>query len=200
MSPDFSIHSGGIQSKVAICNKALRHLGAAQILSFAQAGREAELCARAYPEARNELLASHAWSFACKRLSLAPIGSAGEGETFALAYRLPVDCLAVRRLDPDRPYALRAGGVLLTDAAPAYALLTMALDEPSRYPPLFVEALARRLAAALAVPLLNSARMEDVMTRRSQEALEAAKTADALEDGSAEISSRYGEDPWLAVR
>ena len=76
----------------------------------------------------------------------------------------------------------------------------MALDEPSRYPPLFVEALARRLAAALAVPLLNSARMEEVMTRRSLESLEAAKTADAVEDGSAELSSRYDEDPWLAVR
>ena len=56
------------------------------------------------------------------------------------------------------------------------------------------------MAAALAVPLLNSASMEDVMTRRSLEALEAAKTADAVEDGSAEISARYGEDPWLAVR
>ncbi len=197
---DTPIHSGGIQSKVAICNKALRHLGAAQILSLDQAGREADLCAGAYPEARNEILAAHNWSFAAKRASLAPLGPAGQGETFSLAYRLPVDCLAVRRLTPDRPYTLRSGGVLLTNAAPARALLTVVVDDPSRYPPLFVEALARRLAAALAVPLLNSARMEEVMSRRAQEALEAARIIDAVEDGEAELLAGYGQDPWIAAR
>ena len=200
MSAETVMHSGGIQSKVAICNKALRLLGAAQIVSLNQAGREADLCDQAYPEARNELLAAHSWSFACRRLSLAPLGPAGEGERFSLAYRLPVECLAVRRLDPDRPYTLRAGGVLLTDAAPARALLTLAEDDPSRWPPLFVEALARRLAAALAVPLLNSARMEEVMSRRFMEAFGAAATADAVEDGDAEKPTGYAKDPWIDAR
>lgn len=200
MNGETSLHSGGIQSKVAICNNALRRLGAAQILSLTQSGREADLCAQTYPEARNELLASHPWSFACRRLSLAPLGLAGRGERFSLAYRLPVDCLVVRGLDPDRPYTVRAGGVLLTDAAPAYALLTLVEDDPSRWPPLFASALSLRLAAVLAVPLLNSARMEEVMARRALEALEAAKTADAIEDGDAEFQTGSSRSSWLEVR
>ncbi len=202
-------YESGAVSEVAICNKALRYLGAAEILSFAQNSREADLCLQGYTEARNELLAAHHWSFATRYTTLAPLGddpldaekapanAARFG--YSCAYRLPMDCLAVQRLWDNEPYLLTENSVVYTDASPAKAVLTVMVDNPKVFPPLFVEALARRLAASLAVALVNNARLEQTMFQRFTVAFEAARLADAAQETPLHPTPDT-EDPWIAAR
>ncbi|WMW66721.1 hypothetical protein [Nitratidesulfovibrio liaohensis] len=182
-------------SEVSICNKALRYLGAPEIVALDQPSREADLCSRYYAEARDELLEHHHWNFATRYTSLAPL-AAVPPFGFACAYRLPGDCLRVRRLRGEPPFEVVEARTLYTDAAPAEAVLTVRVTDPARFPALFVEALARRLAAALAVPLMNSSRTEQAMLQRFGDALEAARVADAAEGASDPVEI----NPWLMAR
>ncbi len=196
-----SLRGSGGQSEVSICNKALRYLGASEILSLTQGSRESDLCAQNYAEARNELLAAHYWSFATRRALLAPLhADGGDGGGFARAYKLPVDCLAVQRLAGGEPFAVGENGVLRTDASTAEAVMTVLAENPDRYPPLFTEALARRLAAALAVALVNNARLEQSMFQRFTLAFEAARLADAAQESIPPGTAAGMEDAWIAAR
>ena len=187
--------SSVMTSEVSVCNKALRYLGAPEIVALDQPSREADLCARYYAEARDELLECHHWNFATRYTSLAPL-AAVPPFGFAWAYRLPGDCLRVRRLRDSQPFEVVEARTLYTDAAPAEAVLTVRVTDPARFPALFVEALARRLAAALAVPLMNSTRLEQSMLQRFGDALDAARVADAAEGASDPVEI----NPWLLAR
>lgn len=182
-------------SEVSICNKALRYLGAPEIVALDQPSREADLCSRYYAEARDELLEHHYWNFATRHAALAPL-AATPSFGFARAYRLPGDCLRVRRLRGNPPFEVVEAHTVHTDAVFAEAVLTVRVTDPARFPALFVEALARRLAVALAVPLMNSARLEQAMLQRFADALEAARGADAAEGAADPVDS----NPWLTAR
>lgn len=182
-------------SDIAICNRALRYLGGAEIVSFQQNTREADLCARHYAEARDELLESHNWNFAT-RYCLLPQLAEAPPFGFARAYRLPEDCLRVRRLADGSNYEVVEKRTLYTDASPARAIVTARVTDPTGYPSLFVEALARRLAMALAVPLMNSARLEQAFAQRYGAALELARVADASEG----VADPEEANPWLQAR
>lgn len=184
-----------MSSAVAICNRALRYLGAPEILSLDQSSREADLCARHYAETRDELLECHHWNFATRYARLAPLQDAPPFG-FAHAYRLPPDCLRVRRLRDGSPFEVVEERVLYTDATPAEAVLTVRIEDPGRFPALFAEALARRLSNSLALPLLGNARLEQMMLQRFAESLDMARMADAAEGAVDPVET----NPWLEVR
>ncbi len=182
-------------SDVAICNRALRYLGAPEILSLDQHSREADLCARHYVETRDELLESHHWNFATRYARLAPMESAPPFG-YARSYRLPGDCLRVRHLRAGDPFEVVEDRVLYTDATPAEAVLTVRVTDPGRFPALFTEMLARRLASSLAVPLMGNARLEQTMLQRFAAAFDLARMADAAEGATDPDEG----NPWLEVR
>jgi len=88
-------------SEVTICNLALGHLGdTANIASLNERSRQAQLCARFYPVARNALLEMSTWGFATRRVKLALVSNptlaiaqgvdpAAERGTWKFAYALP---------------------------------------------------------------------------------------------------------------
>ncbi len=193
-------------SEVSICNKALRYVGAQEIIALYQGSREAELCAEGYFEARNELLAMHNWSFATRYAFLAQLSNnsasslytSKQASSYAHAYQLPVNALQVQRLVDGHEFVVVENSVLLTNAWPAKAVMTMAVEDPTTYSPLFVEALARRLAVSLCVSLINNARLEQVMLQRFASAFDAACLADATQHGEKDISAF--EDSWIMAR
>lgn len=184
-----------MNSEVSICNKALRYLGAPEILSLDQSSREADLCSRHYADTRDELLESYHWNFATSLQSLARMTETPLFN-YAYAYRLPTDALRVRTLRNGAPFMLVSGGIVYTDARPAEAVLTVRVTDPASFPALFVEALARRLASALALPLMGNTRLEQIMLQRFADALDLARLADAAEEDE-DIESCSS---WLEVR
>lgn len=166
-------------SEIDIANLALSHLGEdANVSSFdpPEGGPHAELCARWYPIARDAMLEMHAWNFALARVS--PPARDSEASSWLYAYPLPAECISVVSvLPPDamNDYAslvidgyssyqpqgfaverLTDGTVVVyTNAADAQLRYTKRVTDTSRFPPLFVIALARLLASYLAGPIIK---------------------------------------------
>ena len=184
-----------MSSAVSICNKALRYLGGTAISSLEEDSQGAKLCRQFYPEVRDELLEAHNWSFATAYVRLAALSEVPPF-TFARVYQLPADCLRVRHLQNGKAFEQVAGRKLYTDSYPAEAVVTSHITDPSDYPAQFVELLSRKLAAELAVPLMNSTKLESNMMQKYLAAFERATDADVGTHAEQQTES----DGWIQVR
>ncbi|WP_290925580.1 hypothetical protein [Halodesulfovibrio sp.] len=184
-----------MRSSVSICNKALQYVGGSPILSFDEKTRGAELCRHLYEEVRDELLESHHWSFATRYMMLPKLPDAPPFD-FSTAYQLPPDCISVRQLEGGKPFEVVEGGVLYTDGGSARAIITVRVVDPMRYPALFVEVFARKLAAELAVPLMNSSKLEQAMFKKYLDSFARATAVDGAE-GVRQVDETDG---WLQAR
>lgn len=155
-------------SEVDICNLALSHLGdSATVASInpAEGSAQAEHCAIFYPQARDTLLEMHSWSFATRRASAALLDSSAYN--YRYAYAVPNRCLRILSVhaptacldEPSMDFELEAdengSRILLTDMPDAVMRYTVALTDPTKFSPLFVDALAWLLASHLAGPLMK---------------------------------------------
>lgn len=162
-------------SAVDIVNLALSHLGEDATVSSIdppEGSAEAEHAATFYPMARDAMLEMHEWRFATKRVLLALTAS----DTFewAYAYALPSGMLRALAVLPETSSAesdsedfdqqLDASGVqiILTNCEDASLKYTARVTDPTRFPPLFVEALSWLLAAHLAGPLIKGQQGREV--------------------------------------
>lgn len=83
-------------SAVDLCNLALSHIGNEaniQAIDPPDGSAESDHCATFYAIARDEVLASHAWGFATKRVALALIEPDEQPGNWLYAYAVPSDCL-----------------------------------------------------------------------------------------------------------
>lgn len=152
-------------SIVDICNLSLSHVGnKAQVVSISpvDGSVEADLCARFYPIARDEILEIGDWSFARTRATLTPLAT-NPSDTWDYAYALPSDCMAPRRLvtgerynfeDDSRNFEIE-GSTLLTNLAEAVLIYTRPVEDSTRFTPGFVITVSYKLGAYLAGPILK---------------------------------------------
>lgn len=198
-------------SVVDVCNLALARLGESATVSSVQppdGSVQAEHCAIFYPVARDSVLQMHAWGFATRRARLARV----ETETFgwAYAYALPSDCIAALSVTPadarsgDRtqPFAREYGeqGLqIVTDCSDATLTYIARSEDPNKYPPLFVDALAFRLASDLAGPLLKGDAGAAQSKAMYQSFLFVLGTARANDANQQHISQAHTA-PWIGGR
>lgn len=156
-------------SVVQICNIALTRIGQSQLIdSLSEQSLAAQLCTLHYEACRDELLRDFPWPFATKRVTLADIGSPPDGWSYR--YRYPQDCLLARHVtlpgvrQPTSaqrvPFAVvnaEGGRAILCDQSPAELVYVARVDDTTYFDPLFVSALAWRLAAELATGLQANA-------------------------------------------
>lgn len=154
-----------------ICNVALARVGQREFIDdLNDASAQAQVCKALFTAARDAVLESFAWPFATRRATLALLAGATR-DSWGYVYVLPSDCVAVRyvyagtrnpasdeRIAYAREIADDANGnptvhVLLTDQIDAVLVYTALISVTALYPPLFVDALAWRLAADLALAL-----------------------------------------------
>lgn len=155
-------------SEISICNLALSHLGdVATVASIdpPEGSAQAEHCAIFYPQARDTLLEMHAWTFATRRVQGAEL--VASAWAWRYAYALPQNCLKVLSVLPynslsdciSEDYDVEAGAdgerILLTDLQGATIRYIHRVEDPSKYSPLFVDALAWLLASHLAGPVIK---------------------------------------------
>lgn len=152
-------------SIVDICNIALSELGnKASVVSISPPDGtvEADLCARFFSLARDEVLEMGDWSFARRRASLALLAT-NASTVWAYAYAKPADCLVTRRIvtgideykeDDSADFEVE-GDVIYTDRADAVMIYTAPIEDPTKFNPGFVGTLATQLAAYLAGPILR---------------------------------------------
>lgn len=172
-------------SVVQICNIALSRIGqSTRIDSLDEQSLAAELCTLHYDECRQQVLRDFDWPFAEARVYLADIGS--PPVNWQYRYRYPTDCLKARRItipgtetpqaDQRIPYQIvyAAGGrAIVTNQEQAELAYTVDVEETGYFDPLFVGALAWKLAAELAMGL--QARPENYQAAQQNYQIELSK-------------------------
>ena len=157
-----------MSSAVDICNLALGRLGdAATVASInpPEGSAQAEHCERFYPIALNSLLELHDWKFATRSVTLSLLDT--ESWNWAYAYAMPsglIKLLAVLPADAspddegheyDTENTSTGQGLILTDLEDATLRYIAPVTDTTKFPPLFVDALAWLLASYLAGPLIK---------------------------------------------
>lgn len=189
-------------SDVDIVNRALQRIGSRRIGNLAtDTSREAIESRTLYPLVRDAELRMNCWRFSIKRAQISNTGVAPLfGRSFQ--YPLPADYIRKCPLDPKlKPYpddVLFEGIYIMTDdPGPFHLRYVSNTVSPERYDPLFVEALAARLAMELA-PILSQA--ETTEMDRYENAyifhVKSAKAQNGIEIGPTESEV----DQWETVR
>lgn len=193
-------------SKLDIFNMALGFIGTRTIASANENTPEAIQCGLYWDRARRSALRDYPYRFAVRRVVLAEKSlPAAYAEEWRHAYALPDGCLKVHAVHDGkeqgrkRPFRLESdteGALLLCDVPRAMATCTFDVEEATRWDELFVMAMARKLAALVAVPLLknNSGKVQELV-QLYQMAIPHADGQDA-----SERESRRRPDSWLLAR
>lgn len=145
-----------------ICNLALSKLGESPILALDANGCPASrLCYMHYHPVRREVLSACRWSFAKKQVR---ITSAEEesGGLHSLSHTLPQDCLRVLAVNSPS-WTLRGRAVFCPQSTIRLSYIAD-VEDTTLFEPLFVEALATRLACKLCIPLLSSTTARKALT------------------------------------
>lgn len=175
-------------SQIDIFNMALSHIGAtATVQDLTERSAERIICSRFYETTRDALLAykSCPWSFAIKVAPLADIGS--PPEPWAYRYAMPNDCITALyiaqyignnlRDDQQIPFQIvtaDTGRALLTNQPGASLCYVSRIVEAERFSSPFVEALAMRLAAMIAMPIAKSASLRQDTASLAEQLIQVA--------------------------
>lgn len=177
---------------VGICNLALGWLGADKISQLdeeAPLSTEEELCARLYPAAVRAALEAKPWTWATKRESLGAPAATGLPD-FPSKYAIPSTVVRVLMCDDGSGTGdiewRREGGYVLAETSPTtlYAKVVTLEEDPSKFSPGFIRAVASRLAADLAMPLTENVKVADRFEVRYQVELHKAGAADGAQGRS----------------
>jgi len=208
-------------SEVDICNLAMARNGdEASVVSIdpPDGSAQAAHCARFYPMVRDALLQAHPWTFAKRRARMAERSELPDGVSgWAHSYALPSQCLRVMYVLPpdaadDELYDAQqefsqetdqdGEQVVLTDCESAVAVYIRRVSDPTKFSPLFIEALSWRLAGAVAGPLIKGPAGVQQALRCEQMAANLLKSATALDSNQGRQRMRDTPPPasWLKER
>ena len=159
-----------VVSEVSICNQALSWLGENLIISLDDDTKAAGLCKTNYYSLRDAVLEARDWTFAQKRDIPAPLATPPVWG-YSQQFQLPADLLRVIFVgtndDPqERSPAedwLREQDKILANYEVIYIRYVARIEDPNKFSMNFVQALAGRLAADLAMPLTNSRGLQSDM-------------------------------------
>lgn len=189
-----------VTSDTAIVNSALIKLGVEPVLTLDDDSKRARAAKEQYPKIRDEVLTSHPWNFAIKRVKLAESTFVPAYE-YEKAYTLPLDVLRIVRTNlnlagsfPERKWATEINSdtgerILVTNSDDVRIEYIFRNETVAVYTATFIEVLASRLAAELAFSLLNNASLQVQMFSLYERLLRDARTFDAQEKHREEVEA-----------
>lgn len=188
-----------------ICNLALAYLAKGRITSLTQNTEEARQCAMHYDHCRKLLLRSYRWGFARRIEKLALSALTIPGWEFVYGY--PSDCLIVRfvfekegaakkEVDLNQFDISDVDGVkvICTDVEQAWCEYTEDVVEVAKMTEEFIEALARYLAASMAMVITGNGELMNTNYQLMQAALNQAQVEAARErEQTPQWPTKYAE-------
>lgn len=202
-------------SDVEICNLALIRCGSATIGSLSEDTEQARTLRKIYPMIRDSVLQKADWNFARKEDALALTNQVFNGWPYAYAY--PSDCLEFRyiynasfaqssvvyqsksvlNVNPaayNIPFEVRVSNdgnskIIVTGQQQAVGIYTRQITNSGVFSPLFVDALAARLAAELACSILINQGVHDKEMQKYFAFITEAQSASASEEGTDAFTS-----------
>lgn len=180
-------------TNLAICNQALRSIGADEITSLDDNVETARVLTDIFTPIRNEVLSAHPWNFAIKRDGLTASTTPDWGYDYS--YSLPSDYLRIIRMEDDEEFKVEQDK-LLTDEDEANVLYIAKITDSSKYTPWFVSALVSRLAAELAYSIVNNQQLARDKFEEYKEKLKLAKSIEGQEG----TTEKEEDTSWLDER
>ncbi len=193
-------------SKIEIINRALLKLGEPPVSSLNDAafGRSYDII---YNDVKDLLLSSYPWRFA---VEIKPLPKLEEKYNGKFMYRLPQDCLLLLQVfgtenimlnDETVGYAGRnyelTNNCVVTEAdGGVRAEYVRIVDDDGRFPPLFREAVAAKVAAELAMRLKHSLTLKQAM---ESEFLSLIKQAELNNEIMKDVEL-MPENSWVMIR
>lgn len=197
-------------SQVSIVNRALIKLGEQTILLLTDNVKQARTMAALFEDTRDAELRAHRWKFAMRRTLLTALVEPPPWG-YQLQYDLPADFLALVQVNEihlrsgakQRPPWRLEGRRLLTDlAAPLAVRYVARVDDTAVFDPLFVDALACRLAMEACEAQTQSDTKFQRVAGMYREAINLAVRQDSVEAPPDELpdgtwlESRQGGGQW----
>jgi hypothetical protein len=189
-------------SEVSICNQAISWLGGNRIISISDIDGsspiEAILCKDNYAPIRDAVLSEAAWTFATTRfIPVADAASPAYG--YSTAFKIPTEILTILEVQRDPNNAngsgdidwRREGNLILCDEKIIYVKAIQRVKDPSKFHPTFIQALAARLAAELAIPLTGNRQLQADMFSLYQEKLDTAMYVDGSQGKRDRLRANY---------
>jgi len=174
--------------QVGICNLALGWLGAQKITSIGDASVNAELCAANWDATRDAVLEARAWTFAVKRVQVAA-DATPPAYGWGARFLLPTDCIRVLEAGDGTTASdiewQREEGYLVTDqASTLYVKYLARIEDTVQWTAGFVQAMAYRLAFALAMPITENAGLQSALWALYAKVLQDAGARDGMQGRS----------------
>lgn len=183
-------------SVVDICNSALDKLGHGSIMSLDDGNTTADLCKRNWPLVRDRLLRDHPWSFAMKRVALAP-ANPPPAWGYSARFPFPSDLMRlVEVLDHSTDDYLVEGQAILANDSVLYVRYVAVQEDSNKFPSLFGDVAAARLAVELCEAVIQSTTKKQALWEEYEDAYRRAARANAQENPPRVIE----EDDWNKVR
>jgi hypothetical protein len=178
---------------VSICNQALAMLGAKSIISLDDGTTEANLCKALYDPVRDAALEMGNWSFATKWLEIPRMANPPVGE-YTSAFPLPPDVLRVIFVGTDFNHPeqwQREGNNIRKDGDKCKCQVLVREVDVTKYSPMFLQALATKLASELAIGITNSKTMAEYYYGLSDKKIREAINRDNAQGRSRKIVSKW---------
>lgn len=181
------------ESATTICNKALKAIGDAPITSIDNSDDvNARDCKTFYENTRDALLREHPWNFAQKRAQLERLTETPAFE-FDYAYLYPNDCLRIVSIHNSSGDMIVDAGAwvvedrkILSDEETLYIRYTKRAEDVRTFDPLFIDALAARLAVAIGQARSKSTSLVEQLAGMYASKVSLAKLHDSAEGPVAE--------------
>jgi hypothetical protein len=172
-------------------------LGAQTISSFDEGTDRATIAANLYDSARDELLRSHPWNCATKRVVLAP-DSEAPAFGYDTAFTLPADFLRVVEVgdyNEDIDWKVESGKILASGTALKLRYIWKNTTE-STWDAMLVHAMELKMAAAMAYAITASAAKEQVQLEKLERYMKRCRAVDGQDDPAQQL----GDERLLTAR
>jgi hypothetical protein len=168
-------------SSVSISNRALQRLGAERIAAMDQDHPNARSCNTAYEPVRRALLRLYAWSFAKSRASVA-VDSTKTLFDNLNRYLVPNDFIRLLRpMDRRVDWEIEGRYIITKDAAPLQFRYLFDESNPANFDPLFVEALACKIAYEICEEVTGSTAKKQGLAADMTTIINQARQANSFE-------------------
>lgn len=190
-----------------LANYALAHLGESAISTIDDpASKAARVCRKFILPSIDEVLRSHRWNCATKRVALSASASPPV-HGYRKAYALPADFVRLLEVNGEQwtgseEFFEIEDGFLLGDFSAA-EIRYIARIEVARFDALLTEAIALKLATKVAVPLTANLNLQGQCAALYDRAVSRARQVDAIETGNREnrpLARILAQSPLLRSR
>lgn len=184
-------------TRVSICSNALLMLGAQTINAMNEGTDRARIASNLYDSARDDLLRSHPWNCAVKRVILAP-ESVAPAFDYSAQFLLPGDWLRTLSVGPDG-YEVdykSESGMLLANGTSLALRYIFRNDNEGTWDAMLVTAMELKMAAAMAYGITKSASMVELRAKLLELHMKQARSVDAQDDPAQTL----GDERLLGAR